>query len=572
MEPRSANYKKLSAAISGGLVAGASAVFLNFGPCEFLQWDDKIHLQDNPLITNVRFHSLFELWRYPFAHLYTPLPYTLWAFFSLVLHHMGFSNWASDQLTLPFQLLNLATHLLNGYLFYLLTGRIFPKSPAFARLLGVFIFLFHPIQVESVSWVSGFRELIWTTFALASLCAYWDGRTPASFVFYIAALLCKPTAIVLPFLNITLDFMRTERRPVNWKLFSFMAGAGAVMAVGVTGLQPSRIVESAPSVLYRGLVALDSLGFYLTKAIAPIHLAPDYGRHPDWLAAQGFTFQMGFGLAALGLVAWLLRRSARSRSRDKDAALASAFFILPIAPVLGLVPFAFQNYSTVADRYLYFSMTGLALLVVSRFSMEMPKWSRLFLPLLLVLPVLSFRQSRYWRNNEAYISHELAVNPNSFAAESSAGVIAWQAGHADEAKSHFERARQLNPNFLDPIQDLGVLAMSRKDYAQAEKYFSELVERFPDAANGPVALGVLKVKEGQYEQAIPLLNRATQSERENFLAQSYLGYANLKLNHYRDALEHLTAAAELNPLDQSVQSNLTAVRAQLAGRLTPGQQ
>src|SRR5205814_471550 len=79
---------------------------------------------------------------------------------------------------------------------------------------------------------------------------------------------------------------------------------------------------------------------------------PDYGRSPQWVLGQPEVYYTWAATAVLLAVPWHFRRSARW-------ALASVLlFVVALLPTLGLVPFDYQRYSTVADRYLYLAMLG----------------------------------------------------------------------------------------------------------------------------------------------------------------------------------------------------------------------
>ena len=50
-----------------------------------------------------------------------------------------------------------------------------------AVLLGVLFFLLHPIQVESVAWISEFRNLLAFCFSLSALYLYLKNQTKVGF-------------------------------------------------------------------------------------------------------------------------------------------------------------------------------------------------------------------------------------------------------------------------------------------------------------------------------------------------------------------------------------------------------
>ena len=69
-----------------------------------------------------------------------------------------------------FHAANLVLHLLNVLLVFGLLRRIV-KNP-WAALGGTLLFALHPVQVESVAWISELRGLLGSFFSLAALCLY----------------------------------------------------------------------------------------------------------------------------------------------------------------------------------------------------------------------------------------------------------------------------------------------------------------------------------------------------------------------------------------------------------------
>src|SRR5262252_2431153 len=90
------------------------AVFWSAPSHEFVLWDDNTNIVDNPGLRSVTLDHMLGFWRTPYAHLYIPFTYTLWALTAAV------SRWVTPQ---PiggvspdprlFHSLNLLVHLLS---------------------------------------------------------------------------------------------------------------------------------------------------------------------------------------------------------------------------------------------------------------------------------------------------------------------------------------------------------------------------------------------------------------------------------------------------------------------------
>src|SRR5205823_5722669 len=116
-------------------------------------------------------------------------------------------------------------------------------------------------------------------------------------------------------------------------------------------VQPATIVPDI-ALWARPLVAADALCFYLWKLIAPASLAADYARTPASIIQSGAIYWTWIAPATVfGLAIWY-------RKRWPALLLAVVFFFAAPLPVLGLVKFVYQFFSTVSDHYVYVAMLG----------------------------------------------------------------------------------------------------------------------------------------------------------------------------------------------------------------------
>ncbi len=130
--------------------------------------------------------------------------------------------------------------------------------------------------MESVAWASGFKEIVWVTFALLSIHSYLRNRLVPAMFFFLLALLSKPTAVILPLLLFLLDLFQNRNLPS--KLFMAVMFVMSGVEVLITKwAQPIETLVVIPNFGFRFVVAMDAVGFYLQKLFIPLNLAPDYG-------------------------------------------------------------------------------------------------------------------------------------------------------------------------------------------------------------------------------------------------------------------------------------------------------
>jgi hypothetical protein len=176
----------------------------------------------------------------------------------------------------------LNTALVFGFLWTLLgvAGASSTTHERLALAIGVaVVFAIHPLQVETVAWMSGRTQLLCTAFGVGSLWAYVAGaRRWIVWALFIAALLSKPMAVSLPFAMLALDYFLVgqHEKPDYGELLRRNA---TLMVVGVAAAAATIITESRGGGLLvpleevclsqRILLTLQSLMFYPWKLVWP---------------------------------------------------------------------------------------------------------------------------------------------------------------------------------------------------------------------------------------------------------------------------------------------------------------
>jgi tetratricopeptide (TPR) repeat protein len=124
----------------------------------------------------------------------------------------------------------------------------------------------------------------------------------------------------------------------------------------------------------------------------------------------------------------------------------------------------------------------------------------------------------------------------------SEGLEQFHAGHYAEALAQFDRAVEADQTDVTALYYQAVTLGRLGAYDRAEKDLRHLLELRPDFAQGDLELGIVLVHAGRNEEAIPWLERAQASADVQANASFYLGVAELRLEHYRDALENFRRA------------------------------
>lgn len=506
----------------------AIVVMIAFAPlfnADFTNWDDAHTIVENPDFKPPIAKTFVTLWTKPRAHLYVPVTYSVW--WTLAKLSYTFSNGRVVHNPHVFHIANIALHAAAACVVFAILRRLnLARSVA---VIGALIFALHPVQVEAVAWVSGLKDVlcgVLSAIALWQYIVYAQAQTTRAYVIcciaFIAAMLSKPTAAMFPLMALGVDAFLLRRKMADIVRGIVPLALFAIPAlIAATQFQDASAATTLVPIQWRPVVALDAISFYLSKLIWPMNLALDYGRHPQAVFETNtwrYAFAWPWLIAALAIV---LRKSV-------PALLAGAIlFIAPLIPLLGLKPFDFQQYSTVADHYLYLPMIGVALIVTALLARV--KWPALAIVIgwiaCCALGVRTLDQTKYWRNSETLWTHTIALNPNSWVSYLNLGEHYVARDQPDRAIGLLKQSIALRDN--DPARlNLGVVFLDRKQFAEAI---------------------------AEFERAIALNPRSVE-------AHVNLAYAYLQIARFGSAMREYETALRLDPKNEKAARMLPQVR------------
>lgn len=321
-------------------------------------FDDFDNIAQNPSIPAKSIADILFFWK----DSSTPLIFNLWQIIAV---------FTSVEQPYLFRLINIIAHGLNAFLFFKLSRQLFPKLQSFLLILTSLIFLIHPLQTESVVWISSARGIFSTTLLLLALISYLKNRQtdtlfPAkSFAYFIFSCLIKPTALVFPFLLFFLEkgFFKQSFKEAIKKVHYFVYPAFALAIVHINDLLTLDLGKIDFNI--RLIHALESLNHYFFLTIFPWQLEFNYG-HTYLQTSLTVLSPSSLILPVITLSLFVLSFFNLLFAKKRYSSLVFLVcFFLSVSPTLGLIPFDFQNISTVADRYHYVALIFFSLLLLS---------------------------------------------------------------------------------------------------------------------------------------------------------------------------------------------------------------
>jgi len=315
--------------------------------------------------------------------------------------------------------------------------------------------------------------------------------------------------------------------------FAIMAGAAALLSI-VALHPPAQLTLPA-----KIAVSAYSVVFYLWKTVVPVGLSPIY-EMPQTVEPAGARFVTSYVVVVLLVGAgWLVRR------RQPGVVAAALAFLVIVFPLLGIV----QNGPQIAaDRYTYHAAPALALLAGAALARVPTRAaSAIAAAIALTLGVMTWNQTRVWRDTRTLWTRVLEEDGNSSVGHVGMANVLFKENRVDEALAHARRAVAVAPTYAQARNDLGVgLARTGQVAAAAIEYRQALaLEPTDDEARGN--LGVLLAAQGDLDGAIEQYRLALAANPDNADAHVNWGNALVRLSRPDDAIDHYRAALLIRP-------------------------
>lgn len=586
-------------------------VFVIFAPTfffEFIALDDSKHIWSNNYVMYLSWDHLKFFWEQPYYGLYIPIVYNLWTFVAALTQSLNFEHPISGISAHLFHTTNVVFHLANAFVVYQLAGWFVSQSLEdgqdgweFPAFFAAAVFAFHPLQVEAVAWVSGLKDVLSSFFALVSFYFFLRSRGtendssknkkrpkgrssqmvirpllfswPAkvkhplimSFVFFLLAVLCKPNTVVLPAAFLVVTLWQTQSLKQCLRLGPFFVAVLPIVYV-TKNLQPNARLDFTLEFWQYPLIALHAVGFYIQKFFLPFSLAPDYGLSPSVALNHTLFWPLAFlGLAMLVLTLFLF-------VKKNSIWVPLSLIWIGLFPVLGFVPFEYQNMSTVADRYTYLlPMWGFSwalTLQVRRLSKDSGLWSAGVVAGALV--ILSFLQTQNWKTSERLFTQTLKVNPNSYVSLNNMGLVKLRTDQFADSEKYFLESLKIKPDYTAAQSNLGVVYFKQKKYDRVIEHYTAVLKDHPNLTAGASAtfadmhynLGAALLNMGNLQQSLIHLNKASEINVNHYSAQFNRGRVYAHMKDLENAKKAYLQAYRINPNSAEVVDELKKLQAQ----------
>jgi Flp pilus assembly protein TadD len=478
---------------------------------------------------------------------------------------------------------NLAAHIGAALLLFgivrrtLLLGQWngrFQQSAPWLALAVALIWMVHPLQTESVTYVIQRCESLMGFFYLLTLyCVLRSADTPSGRLLWSVAAVtacalgmgCKEVMVTAPVVVLLYDrtFLAGSFRQLLRQRWGLYAGLGATWAVLVQGwisTDPSRgnagLGLKGITPLHYAMTQPGVILHYLKLSFWPLSLCL---YDPDWPVTTTLT---AFLPPAL-VVALLLAVTAWGLLRRSWLGFLGAWFFLILAPTSSIMPIAHP----VFEHRMYLSLAAVVVLVVLGGHAALEQLARraggherlrtvlgagLVLVLASGLGLLTLRRNEDYRSALAMWSDVVRKRPGASLRHALLANAYLDEGEIDPAMQQAQEALRIRPGDRDSLVYLGVCLWHKGEFKEAIALYRRALENWP-AGKGAyrdvvdVNLGLALLDQGEVAQAVQQFHEAVQLEPKRAKYHRHLALALSRLGRRAEAVAEYRESLELEP-------------------------
>ena len=489
-----------------------------------------------------------------------------------------------------YHLSNILLHSITAWLVFL---TLYSLSKNFTIALAAsLLFIVHPIQTDSVTYLAGRRDILSSLFYLLGFYLFIRYRKKptvlllsAIFLSYALAVSSKEMAVTLPALCFVYDFMESyaalpkiktnAQDPLLKRIVVCMLQLGkrrvffySILLLGAAAFTYYKVAVMPPSLhpgYYGGTWATNFLTvsriimYYLKLLLFPITLNADYSYNAFPLTTYLLDFKAWASVLALCVIFWAGIKAFRY---NRLITFSLAWFFITLLPVCHIIP----HHELMAEHYLYLPSIGLFFLA----GVTLYTWCRQKPPYLffliagLLMVIFSMRtvdRNRDWKNAFTLWEKTIKTAPDCARALNNIGVEYYKLGEYDKARESYIKSLLLKPDFPDPYHNLGNMLADKKLFDLAIKCYQKAYSlcRPGDGKEILNSCAIACRSRGDLNDAKWLFSLALNCGPPYAEAHSNLGTVLLAEGNHDQALAELNKAVKIDPDVPEYHNNLGTV-------------
>lgn len=523
------------------------------------QFDDYPVIVHNPVIRADNMHTLWQT---------VPHPTRFIAYVSFAL------NYAWNGLDpAGYHIVNILIHLANALLVFQLVRLLFrtpvmrrdhPGGDGFhAAAVAALLFVCHPLQTESVTYITQRFTSLAVLFYLASLCLYLTARFNdsnrgrmvllfgLSGVCAVAGMLTKQITLTLPLMVVLIEILLFE--PKTKKAWGRLFFPLAVLLLLVpafysfdvfnilsitheSGSHQGDVITSATYALTQPRVIMT----YLKLLIVPVQQNLLY----DFPVSRSlFEWKTFLSSLAIILILWAGGRLYRV---NRLYTFGIFWFFIALMVESTFIPIR----HVIFEHRTYLPSVGFflaAALLLNQMLQEKRIYYAVVVGVVVVLSVMTVRRNVVWQNGVAMWEDVVRKSPGQARPYYNLGYEHLKNHEPQSALQNFSKALSIDPEYFDAYNnrsqvyvDLGRLDKAMEDINQAIRINDRRAEAFLNR-------GMIVRRMGQHEIALEDFNRAIELDPQNPVYYMNRGLTYGNTGQHTLALNDLNQALKMGP-------------------------
>jgi len=446
------------------------------------------------------------------------------------------------------RMVNLLFHCINILLVLLVVKKL--SGNQYIAIFTALFFAIHPMQVESIAWISARSNLMFSGFYLGAVLTFASIRSKPVwwywvlvYLLFLLALFSKVTAATLP--GLLLLIHRYLGRKFN--TIQFLPYLPLFLLSGVfiyIGIQASSAfghitdMGQVYTITERLILFFHTLGVYLYKFLAPVNQSVLYlfPIKENGILPVSYFVTAFLTIAATASLIWV-NLKMRNIEASKAILFGIAFFLITISIVM---PLKWSRTIILAERYTYLPYIGLSMALLMILFHIFKGKSRLiqnFFVSLLVLFVigfvtLTFLRNKVWENPDTLFTEVIENSPGK--AESSMayynrGNEFFRLKNAEKAISDYSAAIKIYPAYHEAFYNRGLVFYLSGENNSAIDDFTSTIAIKDDFTDAYINRGAAYRNIGMYDLALSDLDRAISLHPSElaYLSRGVLYFSNL---------------------------------------------
>jgi hypothetical protein len=478
-----------------------------------INWDDPAYITANPAVRGFSWENLKTAFTTTYVGNYVPV--------QIISYMLDYTLWGMNPK--GFLIANICYHFSSGVALYVVLLR--SGIGRMGAIFGSAVFLVHPVQMESVAWISQRKNLLAMLFFLLAFTTYQRYRDPvagtarpwhgATVILYLVSVLSKPIAVIFPLVLILYDTLllpRTDNPPRFLDKTPFFIAAIAVGGMTLT-VQSTEWVGGREPYPYNAAITLPLTMLTILTRYMQILAWPSPARLSNVYQVPYQTGLDATVVISLIVGVSLLLCGFFLYRKERKALFWYALFFVGLMPVSQIVPLV----TKMNDRYLYFPLLGIAGL--TGYAVQR---SRHWLPtrgaqrgavalagiLMLVLALTCHIRGRVWQNSITLFSDAVVKAPETLQSWVGLADGYEAAGNSALARTYYEQGSRFGALSINDAYKLATYYLQQGEYDRANRHYLTLRLKTLEPGGkkeGLLLLGEYQGMIGNYAEAARLV-------------------------------------------------------------------